>query len=467
MNKRYSIILAITAVAIVGATLFASIYAQTQIGAYKEVSTATDDPIQKIHDLGGLIPRMPSAFASITQDKAMELESQGHKIVEFNVFAKSVDLPIMGHTVNNPKTYKAMTFNEQVPGPTLRVTQGDIVKMTLCIPDDEIVPHSIDMHASQTTALDFGATKVGECRVYTYIAQYAGVFKYHCEGIDLAAMDQHVLSGMYGITIVDPIAGYKKVLVENMVAENGEVKLERQFYSPDALEFQLMYSQLYLDANGNYDQASMFKHNQVLHTINGMSLGYVPNEGHNELIMGDAKKNIFVLQPWNSADLAQYQSQLMFVPLGEHVRLFVENQANEPLYFHIVGEILDRVVQSNFVQAKGQDTHLIGGSQGVIVDVIFDEPGVYAAVNHDYAAIFQGGAALFVAGDPFALNEKLGTNAKSYAELLGNPSDSIPPLGKNSKEHPMVNVHGLYTDNRASEIKEMIDDKSFWAQSYR
>ncbi len=57
-----------------------------------------------------------------------------------------------------------------------------------------------------------------------------------------------------------------------------------------------------------------------------------------------------------------------------------------------------------------------------------------------------------VVGDPFGLNEQLGTSAQSYAELLGNPSDAIPPMGKNSIEHPKVNLHGLYTDARAAEI---------------
>jgi nitrite reductase (NO-forming) len=37
----------------------------------------------------------------------------------------------------------------------------------------------------------------------------------------------------------------------------------------------------------------------------------------------------------------------------------------------------------------------------MIVDLVFDEPGVYAAVNHDYAAT------IFVAGDPFGLNPVL------------------------------------------------------------
>ncbi|MGH9998825.1 MAG: multicopper oxidase domain-containing protein, partial [Nitrosopumilaceae archaeon] len=99
------------------------------------------------------------------------------------------------------------------------------------------------------------------------------------------------------------------------------------------------------------------------------------------------------------------------------------------------------------------ETWLIGGSQGAIMDVVFDEPGVYVAVNHDYAQIFSGAASIIVAGDPFGLNEKLGTSAQSYAELLGNPSDAIPPSGMNSMEHPKLNLHGLYTDARADEIK--------------
>jgi nitrite reductase (NO-forming) len=58
-----------------------------------------------------------------------------------------------------------------------------------------------------------------------------------------------------------------------------------------------------------------------------------------------------------------------------------------------------------------------------------------------------------VVGDPFGLNAQLGTNAPSYAHLLGNPSDAIPPSGKNTVEHPKINLHGLYTDERADEVK--------------
>ena len=67
-------------------------------------------------------------------------------------------------------TYYALTFNGQVPGPTVRVTQGDIVRVTLTVPATESTPHSIDMHASQLSATNFGAVKVGSSNTYAYIS---------------------------------------------------------------------------------------------------------------------------------------------------------------------------------------------------------------------------------------------------------------------------------------------------------
>ena len=99
--------------------------------------------MQKIHDMGGLELVMPAAFA----DQAVAvtaLEYADRTVVEFPLTGVSIDLPRLGGG-----TFSAMTFSEQIPGPTLRVTQGDVVKMTLTIPEGEPTPHGNDMHASQ------------------------------------------------------------------------------------------------------------------------------------------------------------------------------------------------------------------------------------------------------------------------------------------------------------------------------
>jgi len=453
MNKRISMLFTIAAVAVMGATLFGSTYTQTQIsGQSIDMSQIDMGMMDKIRSMGGLQLVMPQAFA---ETDCGALADSGRNVVEFNLTGESVELPIMGG-----KTYNAMTFNGQVPGPTLRVTQGDVVKMTLTIPDDEVTGHGNDMHASQISALTFDSVNPGETSQYCYIAESAGVFKYHCSGVHLVGMDQHVFSGMYGIAIVDPINGYKKLMVEKTSVSGGEVSLDRQFYDADALEFTLQFNQLYLTDDGNYDAGAMFAHQNTATVINGMQFAYVPNMLHNILLKGDADKNIFVAQPWNGLENKQYQSQLLYVENGQHVRLFIENHGNEPVFFHIVGEILDRVTQGNRVQSAATETWLLGGSQNMIVDLVFDEPGAYALVNHDYAAIYTGGIGLFIAGDPFGLNPRLvdagiiEAPVASYAYALGNPSDAVPPMGKNSIAHPAINIHGLYTDEVASEMKD-------------
>ncbi|MCZ6583741.1 MAG: multicopper oxidase domain-containing protein, partial [Thaumarchaeota archaeon] len=319
-------IFAIAAVAVMGATLFGSTYTQTQItGTTLDVSKMDVDVMQQIRDMGGLKLVMPQAFA---ETDCAVLEASGRNVVEFNVTGESVELPYLGGT------YSAMTFNQQVPGPTLRVTQGDVVKMTLTIPADEVTKHGNDMHAAQISSTNFGSVNIGESKTFCYIAESAGVFKYHCSGVDLIGMDQHVLSGMYGIAIVDPAKGYKKLMVEKT---SGSGVIDRQFYSADALEFTIQYNQLYLTDDGLYDQGAMFKHQNTATVVNGQQFGYFPNMLHNLLVMGDTNKNIVkVIQPWNDLDFMQYQSQPLYVETGQHVRFFIENQGNEPVFWHIV-----------------------------------------------------------------------------------------------------------------------------------
>ena len=99
-------------------------------------------------------------------------------------------------------------------------------------------------------------------------------------------MDQHVLLGMYGITIVDPLDGYKRLMVEKTALDGGEVVKDRQFYSGDAIEFQLQYNQLYV-TDGNYDMGKMMAHSTSGTVVNGQQFGYVPNEIHNLFMFGD------------------------------------------------------------------------------------------------------------------------------------------------------------------------------------
>ena len=307
--------MSIAAVVAVAGLLFASTYSQTQMTASSQSipSASAQGALKAVDDMGGVQLKMPSAFAQIPADQVDSLVAQGRHVVDVQLVGQSTSLPIMGGG-----KYYALTFNGQVPGPTVRVTQGDIVRVTLTIPSTESTQHSIDMHAGQLSATNFGAVKIGQSSTYAFIAEVPGAFKYHCEGVNLASMDQHVMSGMYGVTIVDPLSGYKPLIVDKTDIQNGKVVVTHQRYEADAKEFVLEYNQLYLTADGSYDQTAMFLHNTTQTVVNGMAFGYTPNSDINKLIKGDPTKNVFPVQPWNDPALKQYQGHPLFVDLDTH-----------------------------------------------------------------------------------------------------------------------------------------------------
>lgn len=430
MNKRYSI-LSIVAVVAVASVLFGSTYSNTQVvsGSAQSVSPATIDKVtpqtidsvtaKDVQSVGGLVFNMVGADA-IPLDQVATEKANGRTVHEVSLTAESVSLPIPGGQM-----YKAMTFNGQVPGPTIRVTQGDVIEVTLNVPSTELTGHSLDMHAARISAVpNFGPVMPGKSNTYAFIANTPGAFKYHCEGVGVIGMDQHVLSGMYGMTIVDPLNGYHKLLIQRTATQGGQVVLDNTLVDTAAYEFTLQFNQLYLSSDGSYNQAAMFLHNTTWTVINGKPFGYDP----------------VITKVWKGAG-GQNEAAPLILPVGQHIRYFVVNQGNMPLFFHIVGGQMDRVTQGNMVQAMGTQTWNIGGSQDAIIDVVYDEPGAYVIVNHDYAAIFSGAAAVQLA----------------QASPAPNPSDAVPPVSSvpNTSIAQQTFVHCECTNDRAAQLGNM------------
>ena|SRR5579885_1756729 len=91
------------------------------------------------------------------------------KTVKVTLHAKEVDLPID----NKGTMYRAWTFDGKVPGPLVRVTQGDTVDFTLVNDPANKNSHAMDFHAAQLDVVkDFGSVKPGESKHYTFTAHY-------------------------------------------------------------------------------------------------------------------------------------------------------------------------------------------------------------------------------------------------------------------------------------------------------
>lgn len=107
-------------------------------------------------------------------------------------------------------TFDFMTFDGRVPGPMIRVRQGDTVNVTLTSPDDNSMPHNIDLHAVYGPGGGASASNVnpGEDNSFEFKAMYPGVHIYHCA---VPNLDQHISSGMFGAILVEPKEGLPEV----------------------------------------------------------------------------------------------------------------------------------------------------------------------------------------------------------------------------------------------------------------
>jgi FtsP/CotA-like multicopper oxidase with cupredoxin domain len=99
--------------------------------------------------------------------------------------------------------FPAWTYNGQVPGPTIRATEGDRVRVTFGNLGTH--PHSIHFHGWHPPGMD-GAlpgqeVNPGETFVYEFDAEPFGLHLYHCHTVPLK---RHIHKGLYGAFIIDP-----------------------------------------------------------------------------------------------------------------------------------------------------------------------------------------------------------------------------------------------------------------------
>jgi manganese oxidase len=102
--------------------------------------------------------------------------------------------------------FPAWTFNGQVPGPTIRATEGDLVRVTFL--NQGTHPHTIHFHGWHHPDMDGSMPEhqvmPGDRFVYEFEAAPYGLHLYHCHAVPLK---RHIHKGLYGVFIVDPKQG--------------------------------------------------------------------------------------------------------------------------------------------------------------------------------------------------------------------------------------------------------------------
>jgi nitrite reductase (NO-forming) len=258
--------------------------------------------------------------------------------------------------MNDGVAYEYWTFNGTVPGPMIRVRQGDTVELTLRNAPDSGLTHSIDLHAVLGPGGGATYTQVapGEDATFRFQATRPGVYVYHCA---TPMVSMHIASGMYGLIVVEPPGGLPRV--------------DHEFY--------VMQGDFYVQGDRGLLGLRQFDMTKML----AEQPDFVVFNGHMGALTGDGA---------------------LRAKVGESVRIFFGvGGPNLTSSFHVIGEIFDRVFTEGALSSEPardvQTTHVPAGGS-TVVEFTPLVPGTYTLVDHSLERLEKGGAGQLIVEGP-------------------------------------------------------------------
>jgi nitrite reductase (NO-forming) len=251
--------------------------------------------------------------------------------------------------------YDYWTFNGTVPGPMIRVRQGDTVELTLHNSPDAGLTHSIDLHAvlGPGGGAKYMQVPPGESATFRFQAAHPGVYIYHCA---TPMVSMHIASGMYGMIVVQPPQGLPPV--------------DHEYY--------VMQGDMYLQGERGAQGLRQFDMTKLL----AEHPDYVVFNGRVGGVTGD---------------------NALTSKVGDTVRIFFGvGGPNLSSSFHVIGQIFDRVYPEAALANPMTDvqTTTVPAGGAVMVEFTTQVPGTYTLVDHSIERMEKGAAGQLIVEGP-------------------------------------------------------------------
>lgn len=249
-----------------------------------------------------------------------------------------------------------------VPGPTLRVKQGDHVIVEFS--HSHFHPHTIHWHGQFVEYLSDGAPGVSQDAVvaggaytYDFIAKRAGTLWYHCH-VDTQT---HVMQGLYGMMIVEP---------------------QSKKYEPKGIDKE--YNIVLSTMNRNMVEAFGARHNHPPGCASGFAeVNGVPCENP---VSNAGNPDVFLLNGHSYPLTMDQPESLITVKEGDRVRLRVLNAGETVEELHLHGHDMQVIAKDGNPLAPSArywvDTIKIGPAERYDVVINADNPGPWMIHTH-------------------------------------------------------------------------------------
>jgi nitrite reductase (NO-forming) len=261
-------------------------------------------------------------------------------------------------TLANGVEYVFWTFGGTVPGPMLRVREGDTVRIRLRNSPAAHNMHSIDLHAVTGPGGGAAVTQImpGEEGAFEWKALNPGLYVYHCATPHIPI---HVANGMYGMILVEP--------------EKGLPPVDREYY--------VMQGEFYTKGRTLAAGLQLFDADKA-------------RDERPEYVLFNGRMG------------ALMEKGALKAKTGETVRLYVGNGGpNLVSSFHVIGAVFDKVyseaAMGGAAVARNVQTTLIPAGGAAIVELKTVVPGRLLLVDHSLSRAMDKGAlgSLMVEGD--------------------------------------------------------------------
>ncbi len=255
--------------------------------------------------------------------------------------------------LDQPTRYLFWTFNGTVPGPFIRVREGDTLELSLKNAAGSAMAHNIDLHA--VTGPGGGAAltlaKPGESKTARFKMLNPGLYVYHCAA---PPVSDHIANGMYGMILVEPKEGLPPADKEFYV-------LQSEFFTKQEMGFEGLAS---------YDSKKASEEEPTYIVFNGK---------HGSLMETGALK----------------------AKVGERVRLYFGNAGPGKISsFHVIGAIFDKVYREGAFGSEPErnvQTTLVPVGGSAVVEFKLSVPGNYTLVDHAIFRLEKGAVGILTA----------------------------------------------------------------------
>ena len=253
---------------------------------------------------------------------AVSRDASGRTVREYEFTVVNKDIEVAPGVF-----FPAWTYNGRVPGPAIRATEGDRVRIALVNTSDH--PHTIHFHGIHPSTMDgvpgAGEAGPGETFTYDFVAEPFGTHLYHCHSLPLA---QHIHRGLYGGFIVDPKEGrpeaHEMIMMMNGFDTNFDN--ENEIYAINTVAFHYMNEPIKIGA-GELQRAHVINITEFdpLNSIHihanffnlfrtGTSLE--PDEFTDTISMGQAERHMIEFTYREPGTFMFHAHQTEFVELG-------------------------------------------------------------------------------------------------------------------------------------------------------